>query len=216
MELIQSAIAFLSSPATASAPLSERLAFLRSKGFTDAEIDYSFSQIPPLPTQHGQCSARLMDGSDCMMDEYVPRWVFWASLFMGGIGVASCWFQQAQIKTSALEIYENIQSRLFAPSSGADETGEEELEKEVKELRDELEDVKMEMHEIKQQMAFLATRIYTTPAYNPFSTNSNKSAESDGEEEEAMLTPVSLFGASNAECALGGHEVCKDTHTTNH
>lgn len=205
MELVQPAIAFLSSPATSNAPLSERLAFLRSKGFTDAEVDYAFSHIP----HQGQYGAGLMDGSGCTMDEYVPRWVFWASLFMGGIGVASCWFQQAQIKASALEIYETIRSHFSALPPGSDEDEEEVLEREVKELRDELEDVKMEMHEVKQQMAFLATRLYTTPAYNPFTITSTEPVESDGE-EEAMLTPVSLFDGSSAGCSLGMHEACKD------
>lgn len=72
IDLVGTAVKFLSDPSVAAAPLSRRLAFLEQKGLTSAEIDLAVARVNETPTSKAQTR------------EVKPAQLNWRGLLIGG------------------------------------------------------------------------------------------------------------------------------------
>lgn len=148
MDQVSNAVAFLASPEVSSASTMSKATFLREKGLTDAEIEYAMQHSSSDPSSALQREWREM------MDD-VPRAIYWVSLFMGGVGVAACWYQWDELKRAAIQKYQFIRQSIHTLiyDDNDDDEGVENSEEE-----DEMTALKAEMVEMRTQLAFLMAR----------------------------------------------------------
>lgn len=79
IDLVGTAVKFLSDPSVAAAPLSRRLAFLEQKGLTAAEIDLALARVNETPTVKAPTQAQQVK----------PVQFNWRGLVIGGAATAA-------------------------------------------------------------------------------------------------------------------------------
>lgn len=157
MDIAADAIAFLSHPSQSDTnhSLASRMAFLTRQGVRPAEIDFALRHLPP-----SVISASGVAGEwSRLVREDVPRWIYWGSLFLGGVGAASCYLEWPRLKEAAEQKYAAARDFLGLFFGAPDAPSQEELHREQLEaMRGAMEAMQRELGELRGQVTYLQAR----------------------------------------------------------
>lgn len=186
LDMIAQAVAFLASSATSSAPLSARLDFLRGKGLSDAELDYAIDHTGILTTNDSNKSDLVREWQELMHD--MPKWLFWSGIFMGGLGLSTCWHQWPQVIASFQTAYGKVSKFVSQEILSFNNDSEEEevevlLAKEVAKLREELSLVRGQMAYVQARQQLMMD-MKDSPLLTPSSSYLYREDDDENELDE--------------------------------